>query len=296
MKSEVNPLVSIVVITYNSSATVLETLESIKKQTYQNMELIVSDDCSTDNTQSVVRHWLDNKENTLPFKRVVFTSTPKNGGPAINCNHGIKNSKGEWVKLIAADDILLPDCINKNVNYIIRHEDVQIVFSKTVCFRDNGDVSQLPVITNWNFWKLTNKQKYFLLLLNNQITAPSQFMLRSSWKRLNGFDENIPFVEDWPFWIKAFKEGIVFGFFDEPTIKYRIYESLSHNRMPSKRFLDSLKQAKGYAHKCQYEVSPLFRFYSFVEDNIHSYIFKRIFHVWNPYYWYIRKIYSSMKS
>lgn len=53
------PLVSVSVITYNSAKTVLETLESIKAQTYQNLELIVSDDCSTDNTVELCRNWIE---------------------------------------------------------------------------------------------------------------------------------------------------------------------------------------------------------------------------------------------
>ena len=57
-----NPLVSIIVITYNSAKFVLETLESAKAQTYQNIELIISDDGSTDNTVQICREWLKNNE------------------------------------------------------------------------------------------------------------------------------------------------------------------------------------------------------------------------------------------
>lgn len=292
---ENNPLVSVVVLTYNSSTTVLETLESIKKQTYQNIELIVSDDCSTDNTQFVVTHWLENNRKTLPFKRAVLISTPKNGGPAINCNHGIRNSHGKWFKLIGADDLLLPDGIRLNVEYVTKHINTQILISKMVCFRGCEEVVLPSSDVNPNFWKLTRKQQYHMMLLDNWITAPSQFVRKDVWEDLKGFDESIPFIEDWPFWIKAFHSGINFDYLDEQTVRYRLHDSLSRSSSLSNKFLDSLKLSNEYAQRYQYEVSPLFRFYSYVRDNVKHKVIKKFFFIMNPYYWYVKYIHSLMK-
>jgi len=113
---EKQPLVSIIVITYNSSKYVLETLESAKAQTYQNIELIVSDDCSTDNTVEICQEWIaKNKER---FVRTELITAEKNTGIPANCNRGVKSVQGEWVKLIAGDDALLPDCIEYYLFYI----------------------------------------------------------------------------------------------------------------------------------------------------------------------------------
>ena len=73
-----NPLVSIVVITYNSSEYVCETLESAKAQSYQNIELIVSDDASTDNTVPIVTKWI--RENKSRFVCVEIVTSPSNTG------------------------------------------------------------------------------------------------------------------------------------------------------------------------------------------------------------------------
>ena len=73
MEMNNQPLVSVPVITYNSAKFVLETLESIKAQTYQNIELVISDDCSTDNTVQICRDWVDliNQNTTFSPKNLL---------------------------------------------------------------------------------------------------------------------------------------------------------------------------------------------------------------------------------
>ena len=91
---EQQPLVSVVVITYNSSATVVETLESIKNQTYQNIELIVSDDYSNDNTIEITSEWL--KKNSSRFEKSLLLRADHNAGTSANCNRGVRATSGLW--------------------------------------------------------------------------------------------------------------------------------------------------------------------------------------------------------
>src|SRR4051794_20989340 len=100
----IDPFVSIIVFTYNSSNYVVETLESAKAQTYRNIELIVSDDGSTDETIPLCLDWLT--KNKQEFLRAEIITVEKNTGIPANCNRGVKAAAGEWVKLIAGDDIL----------------------------------------------------------------------------------------------------------------------------------------------------------------------------------------------
>ena len=110
---ENKPLVSIVVITYNSSEYVLETLESAKAQTYTNIELIVSDDCSTDETVSICKKWFEaNKDR---FVNTIMVEAEINSGVPANANRGLAECKGEWIKFIAGDDILVSTGIEEFV-------------------------------------------------------------------------------------------------------------------------------------------------------------------------------------
>lgn len=222
-----NPLVSVCVITYNSSKYVLETLESIKEQTYRNIELIVSDDCSKDETVVICRDWIEkNKER---FVRTRLVETEANTGIPANCNRGFKEAKGEWVKSIAGDDALYPDAIESYINFVALHSEARIVHARVDCYNGIFSSSALEQgrLTKYHlsFLKtkeLNNKRQYNLLCISNSIAAPTIFMQHYLWQEMNGFDERIFMCEDWPMWLKITNAGIPFYFMDKTTVKYRV--------------------------------------------------------------------------
>ena len=98
-----NPLITVGVIAYNSSEYILELLESIKAQSYQNVELIVSDDKSTDNTVAICEEWIS--KNKDRFVRAEVIVPEHNTGTAGNYNRALFAAKGEWMKFIDGDDL-----------------------------------------------------------------------------------------------------------------------------------------------------------------------------------------------
>ena len=126
------PLVSVPVVTYNSSKTVVETLDSIYNQTYPHLELIVSDDGSTDDTIQVCCDWI--KAHKDRFVRTELLTVEKNTGISANLNRAEKACQGEWVKGIAGDDMLLPECIADFLEFTIKNPDAHCVFGKVKCF------------------------------------------------------------------------------------------------------------------------------------------------------------------
>ena len=89
-------LVSVIVLSYRSAETIVETLDSIKNQTYSNIELIVTDDASPDNTVQVVRKWITENKGTLASIKLV--TSDKNTGLPANINRGLKVAKGAYYK------------------------------------------------------------------------------------------------------------------------------------------------------------------------------------------------------
>lgn len=241
--SAFQPLVSVPVVTYNSSKTVLETLDSIYNQTYQNLELIVSDDCSTDNTVEICREWIEaHKER---FVRTELLTVGKNTGVSGNMNRGEAACRGEWVKPIAGDDILLPDCIDIYLQYISTHPDASFVFSSIRTFgnsRYRDDVEK-DYITNRVFFEWsTKRQMDYLRLERNCLPAASFFYCRAQMLLLGvKNDERIPYIEDWPKWINLLERGARFHFVEEVTVLYRTHEeSLSITSNHSNGYVKSL--------------------------------------------------------
>lgn len=227
-----NPLVSIIVITYNSSEYVLETLESAKVQTYPNIELIISDDCSTDDTVEICRKWLEkNKER---FVRTELITVEKNAGVSANCNRGLYASKGEWLKYIAGDDLLIDKCISLYIGFITRFNDSMIVHSSAISKNKNNETRIIKpkkhIVTS------SQKKQYKFLLKDNWILAPTTFINRNILIQNEGFNIKYRMIEDYPLWIKLFQENIQFSYLDEPTVIYRENPtSLTNNMIGSSR-------------------------------------------------------------
>jgi glycosyltransferase involved in cell wall biosynthesis len=221
MKKEPD-LVTIILITYNSSSYVVETLNSIKNQTYNNIELVLTDDCSTDNTVDICSDWIDSFADR--FVRVKIITAKVNNGVSSNCNRGLFEAKGKWVKFIAGDDLLISSCISKNVNFANSHKEASFIFSHVQCIsQDSIDIKDDEFLPHNNFFQLSSNEQFNLLIINNRVFAPTSFIKRDVAIELNGFDEEIRNIEDYPMWIKATSKGYKLFLLEEKTVKYRVY-------------------------------------------------------------------------
>ncbi len=212
------PLVSIIIITYNSSQYVLETLESAKAQSYKNIELIISDDSSSDNTVLICKKWIaKNKER---FLKTEIISSEANTGTTANCNRGLAQAEGEWIKFIAGDDILLKNCINDFIDYCRKNEECKILFGKMYILRDE----KLEEEKEKTFYSLSQKKQFLKILSGSGIPSQACFLNSSLLKELGGYNETYKFIEDAPLWIKASERGIHFYFINKFVVTYRLHE------------------------------------------------------------------------
>lgn len=218
-----SPLVSIPVITYNSAKTVLETLESIKAQTYPNIELIISDDCSTDNTVEICQIWL--KQNIERFVRTELITVEKNTGVAENCNRVGKACRGEWVKGIAGDDLLMPDCIQDCMEYVAKYPDTIYLFGRCRAFgADEDRCREINDVFDYSIFSKSNEEQiHQLLFVQNCIPATTFCYNRDADAKIGiRNDERIPMIEDWPRWVNLLRAGVKFHFIDKVLVKYRV--------------------------------------------------------------------------
>ena len=215
-----NPLVSIIVITYNSAKFVLETLESAKAQTYQNIELIISDDGSQDETVNLCKDWL--AENKERFVNSQIITVERNTGIPANCNRGVKAAKGEWIKLIAGDDIFLNDGIETVINFTNSNDEIQFVQAQVKIFGDNTiDQKIIPTGNEIEIFALNNRKQIKKLLKDSFIKSPGVFMRKNLIEKVNYFDESFKRLEDFPFWLKVLHKNEKIFLLNEVVVLYR---------------------------------------------------------------------------
>ena len=225
-----SPLISVVVVTYNSSEFVMETLESAFNQTWDNIELIITDDCSSDDTVEICKTWLD--KNKSRFVRTQLILEERNTGVAPNANRGLKASNGEWIKFVAGDDVLMPDCVQELVHFIEANKELPIYFlvHGIIPFRKDSEFAVVFPPEKLMQSEARN-QLIYLLKRGNSIGGAAFFLERSTLLKMGGFDENYRLFEDFPLLLKYTSNNLKIWLINKPLLKYRIHSyNLSFDR------------------------------------------------------------------
>ncbi len=126
------PLVSIITPSYNTSEYIVETIESVLSQSYENWEMLIVDDCSTDNSVEMVKKYVEQDS------RVKLLINSENTGVALTRNRAIEESTGEYIALLDSDDTWLPNKLEKQIELMLR-ENIMMSFSSYDIMNKNGD-------------------------------------------------------------------------------------------------------------------------------------------------------------
>lgn len=109
----IDGLVSVIMPSWNTSNFIAESIQSVIDQTYENWELIIVDDCSTDNTDEVVAKFKD--------KRIRYFKNEKNSGAALSRNRALREARGEWISFLDSDDLWNSDKLEHQINFMNKH-------------------------------------------------------------------------------------------------------------------------------------------------------------------------------
>jgi glycosyltransferase involved in cell wall biosynthesis len=186
-------LFSVVIPTYNRAHLILNTIESVRKQTYKSYEIIVVDNCSTDNTEEALNPLIQNNQ-------IKYIRNDKNYERAYSRNVGFKNAKGDYITLLDSDDILYPDCLNDAAEYINSNAGVRFFHSLYDLVDDNYKVAKRI--------KFPNADNPFKSLMEgNYISNIAVFYRKEVVEKIQ-FDENpvMTGVEDYDFVIRVLAE------------------------------------------------------------------------------------------
>lgn len=208
------PLVSVCIPAYNSAQFIERTIRSALSQTYPNIEVVVVDDCSTDNTVEVVRN--------IDDSRVRLICNEDNLGMTGNWNKCVESCEGEYVKLIPADDMLHPMAIAKSVEALSADEDVKLVIISAGLV-DNDD----KVVGSYVHWHKEGAVKGSKVaktsaMINNFYGSPVCGLFRKSdFLKTGGFDPDIPYILDFDLWMGLSALGKVY-FIKEKLCFFRV--------------------------------------------------------------------------
>lgn len=222
-------LVTIIVTSYNHEKFVIDCLESIKAQTYENIELVLSDDCSPDGTYELAKKWCD--DNRSRFKNVIAYTNETNLGITGNCNKGLSNAGGVFIKMFASDDILLPSAISDLVGYLTANPQHDLAYSNLLIVDENA---HFPMDTSVYTDKLYKKRPgegtglTDALYKGNFISAAGVLMRRTTYDKYGTYSEKYSF-EDYEYWLRLSSRGGSIGFLDKVTAGYRrLSSSVDH--------------------------------------------------------------------
>jgi glycosyltransferase involved in cell wall biosynthesis len=212
------PLVSIVAINYNNEKWVLETLNSIAEQTYDNIELIIVDDCSTDQSPQLIAKWLETYSKPASFIR-----HSQNRGICATSNTGFKNAKGDYVCYIATDDVMIPEKTEQELLVLENSsDDVAMVYCDAYLISDDSSP-----LYGWFIQRHRNDYNwppsgniFDELAKGNFIPAMSIMLKKKVLSEVGYFDESLVF-EDFDMWLRiANKFKILYH--TNPLVKYRL--------------------------------------------------------------------------
>lgn len=213
-------LVSVICLCYNHEKYVIESLNSVLNQDYPHIELIIVDDCSTDNSQEVILKWCTDHPN------VQFFASVENIGNTKNFNKGLSAAKGDFIIDLAADDVLMPNCVSLQMQAFkeSKYKNLGIVYGNAIQITENGEFDSyyFPVDSNKKTIEKRPTGDIYLNVLSggNSICSISAMTKRTAFEALRGYDERLAY-EDLDFWIRA-SRYYEFDYIDEVLVKKRI--------------------------------------------------------------------------
>jgi len=239
-------LVSVIVPTYNRGCFIRETINSALNQTYQNFEIIIIDDGSTDNTKEIIKSFNDN--------RIKYVFQKHSGLPASSRNTGIKIAKGEYIAFLDSDDLWFPLKLEKQIKAIERNPDKLLISTNGIIF---------PSIFKIKFLSLNkDKEIFFKELLKKNIIINSSVLMKKNLVNKIGFlDENIILKsgEDHDYWLRIlnYKDKSIL-ILKDVLIKYRDHTQSRVSQYKKSNFFLRRYKKKAYIYKKYIDYDPTY--------------------------------------
>ena len=218
-----NPLVSIITPVYNHEKFIGDTINSIINQTYQNWEMLIVDDCSTDESWEIMQEWAK-KDN-----RIKIFKNEENKGLIPNWKFLIDNSKGEYIAFLEGDDIFCPENLKKKMEIFEKYSDLGMVYNDFDVIDEENNVlikNFYKKLSTKTYQKEKIKASEYLYSKNTPFSTYGQIMIRKNVISISGYprsfstNEKIFLPSDWDFNFRVATKNKIY-FIEDVLLQYR---------------------------------------------------------------------------
>lgn len=213
-----NPLVSIIIPSYNRDNLIRESLDSVLAQTYLNWECIIVDDGSTDGTNAIL------KEYSIIDNRFIIVSKPMElrQGASVSRNLGLKFARGEYIQFLDSDDILAEDKLEKQIISLKKENKKTISVCKTHCFKEKKDDVILD-IDRLDYRDFSTSEEYFDVIGEiGGYYAPESFLISKELIDFSGYwNENLTLNDDGEFFFRIIHNSNKIVFINDTFVRHR---------------------------------------------------------------------------
>lgn len=251
----IQPKVSIITPSYNQGQFIAYTIESVLNQTYPNIEYIVVDGGSTDDTMQVVERYAD---------RIDLVIHEKDKGQSDAINKGFKAATGELVGWINSDDVLHEDCVERIVELYIKNPSGSIYYGSSLTILDKNNVESGVI-------KVDIPGKDHLVSRNYDVIQPGSFYSLDLVKKVGYLNESIHFSMDLDLWLRLLDKAPIYNFSEKPIACIRKWENTKTSTGNKLFFQDIVKTLKKHGANSFNMTLLKLRFYLFKEFIKHSF-------------------------
>ena len=247
------PKVSIVLPTYNQERYISDAIDSVLHQTYQDFEIIVVNDASSDGTVTCVQAYSDS--------RIFLYSLPQNQGESAATNFGIQQAQGEWIAILHSDDIFAANKLEKQIDYIEQNPDIGAVLTQVQVINETKQPLSSENHPLQRIFAQPNRSRFQWLnhffRKDNCLCQTSAMIRRQYYDEIGLYDLRFRQIPDFDFWVRfCLKYDI--HILSEPLTYYRVHDSNISEVKPETLIRHNIELTQILKHYCTAEVEQNF--------------------------------------
>ena len=211
--------VTVIIPTYNQDSYISEAIDSVLNQTYQDFEIVITNDGSTDQTLQIIREKKD--------PRIRYFSFDQNQGVSTAANHCIRQATGELIAILDSDNIFLPDKLEKQVSFLDENPGFDAVFTHAIIIDKNGDFHQGKESSFQQLFAQENKSRFQWLnsffYSDNSLCNTSVLIKKKCYDQVGLYDPRLHQIHDLDFWIRLCLKSEIY-ILPEPLLLFRFHD------------------------------------------------------------------------